>query len=105
MMKIARYAHGPDVHYGILEDDRLVRLSASPFDGQIERSDTVDRLADVRLVCPVARPRIFGVGYNYLAHIREAGQQPPKIPTLFMKPDTAAIGSGEPIVYPLEGQN
>lgn len=104
-MKIARYAHGSDVHFGVLEGDRLARLSASPFDGQIERTGEVDRRADARLLCPVARPRIFGVGFNYLAHIHEAGQQPPKIPTLFMKPDTAAVGPGEPIIYPSEGEN
>lgn len=105
-MKIARYrigdaANGPVVYGALNEDGMLERLSASPFES-LALSGRLDRLADVRLLAPVAAPRIFGVGLNYAAHAKEAGQPVPQIPMLFMKPDTACIGPGENIVYPLE---
>lgn len=103
-MKIARYALGGQVHYGLLEDDRLRRLAGPPFEG-IAESGAVDPLADARLLCPVPSPRIFGVGLNYVSHIEESGAATPKRPMLFMKPSTAAIGPQEAIVYPPEGRN
>ncbi len=101
-MKIARYQSGLQIHYGALrEDGTLERLAGSPFDS-LALSGGRDRLADVRLLAPVQAPRIFGVGLNYAAHAKEAGQPVPQMPMLFMKPDTAAIGPGDAIIYPLE---
>ena len=105
-MKIARYqtdaASGKQIHYGVLHaDGTLDRLAGSPFDS-LALSGKHDQLAAVRLLCPVEAPRIFGVGLNYAAHAKEAGQPVPQIPMLFMKPDTAAIGPEEAIIYPLE---
>ena len=103
-MKIARYALGGETHYGLLEGDGLHRLAQAPFDG-ITKTGIVDPLDAARLLCPVDKPRIFGAGLNYVSHIREGGNQTPEIPMLFMKPDTAAIGPGEAVIYPPEGQN
>ena len=103
-MHIARYALGGAIHHGILEGQRLMRLASPPF-AQIERDGEIDRLEDVRLLCPVQNPRIFGVGLNYVVHIEESGARTPEIPLVFMKPSTTAIGPGEPIVYPHEGRN
>ena len=47
---------------------------------------------------------MFGVGLNYVNHIREVNMKTPKIPMLFMKTDSSVIGPDEPIVYPLEGE-
>lgn len=103
-MKIARYALGGETHYGLVEADGLHRLAQAPYDG-LETTGTVDPLAGARLLCPVDRPRIFGAGLNYVSHIREGGAKTPEIPMLFMKPDTAAIGPDEAIIYPPEGEN
>lgn len=105
-MKIARYqtdaASGKHFHYGVLhEDGTLERLAGSPF-ARISMSGQRDQLSDVRLLCPVEAPRIFGVGLNYAAHAKEAGQPIPQIPMLFMKPDSAAAGPDDDILYPLE---
>jgi 2-keto-4-pentenoate hydratase/2-oxohepta-3-ene-1,7-dioic acid hydratase in catechol pathway len=103
-MHIARYALGADIHYGIVEGDALRRLAGSPFDS-LETSGETDPLRGARLLCPVEAPRIFGAGLNYVSHIEESGAATPEIPMLFMKPDTAAIGPNEPIVYPREGKH
>lgn len=104
-MKIARFEIGGRIAHGILEDeDRLRVLAGSPFE-TLEVTEEEYALGEVRLLAPVAAPRVFGVGLNYVSHAKESGQKPPEIPMLFMKPTTAVIGPGEPIVYPREGQN
>ena len=103
-MRIARYRHDGEVRYGVLENDVLHRIGGAPWQS-LERTGASDRLDAVSLLCPVDEPRIFGVGLNYVAHIQESGAKTPKIPLLFIKPSTSAIGPGEPIVYPREGKN
>jgi 2-keto-4-pentenoate hydratase/2-oxohepta-3-ene-1,7-dioic acid hydratase in catechol pathway len=104
-MHIARYASHGCVHYGIIENETtLARLEGSPFDG-LKRSGAIDALAAVRLLAPVDRPRVFGLGYNYTAHSNEVGKAVPQLPVLFMKPSTTVIGPNESIIYPADGQN
>ena len=101
--RIARYMHEGEVRFGILEEDGLHRLEGSPYVG-LERSGFVDAQQASRLLCPLEAPRLFGIGLNYVEHILESGSRTPEIPLVFMKPSTSAIGPGEPIVYPREGQ-
>ncbi len=50
---------------------------------------------------PLQRPpKIICVGLNYRAHALESKMEIPKVPTIFAKFPTAAIGCGEPIVLP-----
>lgn len=44
--------------------------------------------------------KIVCVGRNYAAHARELGNPIPERPLLFLKPPSAVIGDGEPIVLP-----
>jgi 2-keto-4-pentenoate hydratase/2-oxohepta-3-ene-1,7-dioic acid hydratase in catechol pathway len=46
------------------------------------------------------RGKIVGVGTNYRAHAVEMGKPIPDEPVLFMKPHTALLSAGEPIVRP-----
>jgi 2-keto-4-pentenoate hydratase/2-oxohepta-3-ene-1,7-dioic acid hydratase in catechol pathway len=46
------------------------------------------------------RGKIVGVGTNYRAHAVEMGKPIPEEPVLFMKPHTALLAPGEPIVRP-----
>jgi 2-keto-4-pentenoate hydratase/2-oxohepta-3-ene-1,7-dioic acid hydratase in catechol pathway len=49
----------------------------------------------------VPRPgKIVCVGRNYVAHARELGNEVPAAPLLFLKPPSAVIANGEPIVLP-----
>ena len=104
MTLIARYAVGDAVHHGILDGDGYRRLPGAPFDG-LEPTGTVDPAEAVRLLAPVAAPRVFGVGLNYVSHIAETGGRTPERPMLFMKPASAVVGPEEPVVYPREGRN
>jgi 2-keto-4-pentenoate hydratase/2-oxohepta-3-ene-1,7-dioic acid hydratase in catechol pathway len=42
--------------------------------------------------------KIIGVGRNYRAHAEELGNPMPAQPIIFLKPATAVVGPGEPIV-------
>ncbi|HYJ80044.1 MAG TPA: fumarylacetoacetate hydrolase family protein [Longimicrobiaceae bacterium] len=44
--------------------------------------------------------KIVCVGRNYLEHARELGNEMPERPLLFLKPPSALVGEGEPIVLP-----
>ena len=102
-MKVARYRIGNEVHYGRLEGDTLERLAGSPFES-LRTTGQRDALSQARLLAPVTPASVFGVGLNYVNHIREVNMKTPKIPMLFMKTDSSVIGPDEPIVYPLEGE-
>lgn len=104
-MKILRYTAGGATSYGILEEDGTIRqLASCPFDS-LEVSGETAKLEDVKVLAPVASPRLIGVGLNYLAHAEEGGKEPPDLPMLFMLPATAILDPEEPIIYPRQGQN
>jgi len=46
--------------------------------------------------------KIVCVGRNYVAHAAEMGNEVPAEPLLFLKPPSALIGAGEPIVLPVD---
>ena len=48
--------------------------------------------------------KIVCVGRNYLEHARELGNELPERPLLFLKPPSALVHSGDPIVLPPESQ-
>jgi 2-keto-4-pentenoate hydratase/2-oxohepta-3-ene-1,7-dioic acid hydratase in catechol pathway len=119
-VRIARFAHGSDVGYGIVEDvqpDGAARISVSgdtsglvvaelmghPFGAGAESVHLTGArfpLADVRLLAPVLPSKVIAIGKNYADHVAEMGGERPPEPVLFLKPSTAVIGPREPIVYP-----
>ena len=60
-----------------------------------------DAIADPVFRAPWRRPgKIWGIGLNYRAHAADLDEQVPDQPGSFMKPATAVIGPGEPILLP-----
>ena len=53
-----------------------------------------------RLLPPVLPSKIVCVGLNYKDHAAEQGKAIPAEPLMFLKPSTAVIGPGDPIVIP-----
>ena len=104
-MQIARYRirNGTVVH-GIVDGDSFRRLPGTPFEG-LKPGTAVDARDEVKLLAPVDRPRVFGLGLNYVSHITETNSPTPTRQMLFMKPDTAVVGPDEPVIYPHEGRN
>jgi 2-keto-4-pentenoate hydratase/2-oxohepta-3-ene-1,7-dioic acid hydratase in catechol pathway len=48
--------------------------------------------------------KIVCVGRNYVDHAKELGNEVPKQPLLFLKPPSAVVAPGEPIVLPPQSQ-
>ena len=107
-MRIARFAAGGDPQYGVVEltgdggrypetvgVDRRSHCDVGAADGERRNLDGVRLLAPV-----IPRSKVVAVGRNYAAHAAEMGEEVPKTPLTFFKPNTSVIGPGEPIIYP-----
>jgi 2-keto-4-pentenoate hydratase/2-oxohepta-3-ene-1,7-dioic acid hydratase in catechol pathway len=46
---------------------------------------------------PLRPSKIIGIGRNYVAHVKELGNEMPAVPIIFFKPPTALIGDGDAI--------
>jgi 2-keto-4-pentenoate hydratase/2-oxohepta-3-ene-1,7-dioic acid hydratase in catechol pathway len=56
--------------------------------------------APTRVLAPVTPSKIVCIGLNYKDHAAEQGKPLPAEPLIFMKPSTAIVAPGEPIVIP-----
>ena len=108
-MRIARFAAGGDPQYGVVElagdggryPDTVSVLTGDPIAMSVKLTGERKELDSVRLLAPVIpRSKIVAVGRNYAAHAAEMGEEVPKTPLTFFKPNTSVIGPGEPIIYP-----
>jgi 2-keto-4-pentenoate hydratase/2-oxohepta-3-ene-1,7-dioic acid hydratase in catechol pathway len=117
-MRIARFAVNGDVKYGVVDDPgagsppssnghgndalAVTEISGHPFvpSAEVKLTGARHQLADVRLLAPVLPSKVVAIGKNYADHAAETGSVPPAEPLIFLKPSTAVIGPGDPIVRP-----
>ena len=119
-MRLARFTLGGDPLIGCVVDDGIVSLSTrivnfprdmielienwSELSGAINALDrrADHKLADVRLLAPVARPgKILCMGLNYADHVLEANLEKPEHQVWFSKAVTTVNGPYDPIERPL----
>ena len=107
-MRIARFAKGDGVAYGVVEDEAgqtISELYGHPFGidpSGVRFTGQRYPLAEVRLLAPVLPSKVLAVGKNYAEHVREMGGEPPAEPVLFLKPSTSVTGPGDRIAYPVK---
>jgi len=105
-VRIARYTLGEDPAYGIVESDpgaEVIRpLQGDPlYVGIVPAAGEPIPLEEVRLLAPVIpRSKVIGIGKNYAEHAREMGGEAPAEPLMFLVPNTAVVGPGDPVVVP-----
>jgi 2-keto-4-pentenoate hydratase/2-oxohepta-3-ene-1,7-dioic acid hydratase in catechol pathway len=116
-VRIARFTAGEDPQYGVVtgdvddlgipsEDAMVVALAGDPLYAGIHLTDKEYPLREVRLLAPVLpRSKVVGIGRNYAAHASELGNDVPAEPLLFLKPNTAVVGPGDPVFYPRQSSN
>ena len=105
-MKIARFSHQDTIRFGILDGTELVVLAGDPLFAGFDTTGERVSLADVALLAPVIpRSKVVCVGRNYRDHAAELGNEVPKQPLLFLKPNTSVIGPGDTIVRPPQTQD
>ena len=107
-MRIARFAKGDGVAYGVVEGEAaqtIAELYGHPFGidpSGVRLTGQRYPLAEVRLLAPVLPSKVVAVGKNYAEHVREMGSELPAEPVLFLKPSTSVTGPGDRIAYPVK---
>jgi len=102
-MRIARFTTGEDPTYGLVDGsgEKIAEITGDPLYQRIELTGTVHEVDDVRLLAPVIpRSKVIGIGRNYADHAREMGGEAPDEPLMFLVPNTAVVGPGDPVVMP-----
>lgn len=89
--------------YGLVSGEQVQQISGPPW-GEWSQLPGSWKLDEVRLLAPVEPGKIVCVGRNYAAHAAELGNEVPKEPLIFLKPPSAIIGPGEPIILPTQSQ-
>jgi 2-keto-4-pentenoate hydratase/2-oxohepta-3-ene-1,7-dioic acid hydratase in catechol pathway len=100
-MRIVRFVVERRVRWGLIEDKSIFALEYSPFtyaDVVLTREHWP--LDKVRLLAPCRPSKVVAVGLNYKPHAKELKMALPDHPLIFLKPPTAVIGPGAPIVIP-----
>ncbi len=124
-MRIARFAKGDGVAYGVVEGEpesggrpprpglTIAELHGHPFGvdpGGVRLTGNRFPLAEVRLLAPVLPSKVVAAGRNYASQAREMnGETPAKgsvangsDPVIFLKPSTSVTGPGDAIKYPVK---
>ncbi|MBM6400497.1 fumarylacetoacetate hydrolase family protein [Phycicoccus sonneratiae] len=102
-MRIARFTTGEDPVYGLVDGtgEKIAEVTGDPLYQRIELTGATHLVEDVRLLAPVIpRSKVIGIGRNYADHAAEMGTDVPDEPLMFLVPNTAVVGPGDPIVYP-----
>ena len=118
-MRIARFAKGDGVAYGVVEGEpqtghhpgngdeaylglTIAELYGHPFGvdpGGVRLTGNSYPLAEVRLLAPVLPSKVVAADRNYTRELD--GEAPPE-PVLFLKPSTSVTGPGDAIKYPVK---
>jgi 2-keto-4-pentenoate hydratase/2-oxohepta-3-ene-1,7-dioic acid hydratase in catechol pathway len=117
-MRIARFSVDDEVRYGVVDSPgagaanghganglTVAAIAGHPFGpsaDDLRLTGASYPLGDVRLLAPVLPSKVVAIGKNYADHARETGSEPPPEPLIFLKPSTAVIGPGDPIVRPAQ---
>jgi 2-keto-4-pentenoate hydratase/2-oxohepta-3-ene-1,7-dioic acid hydratase in catechol pathway len=109
-VRIARYTTGEDPAYGIVDGEpgrEVVRaLQGDPLYIGLVPGEGELPLEEVRLLAPVIpRSKVIGIGRNYADHAKELGNEVPAEPLMFLVPNTAVVGPGDPVVLPRQSTN
>lgn len=99
MSQFVRFENNSMSCHGIIEGQKIRRISAPPFELWQKQDDTFS-LLDVKLLPPCLPSKIVAVGLNYKDHAEELGMPIPAEPILFIKPPTTLCGHKDPIIYP-----
>ena len=97
-MKIARFSTGDDPRFGIVDGDEIVVLVGDPMFSGFDTTEERVPISGVRLLAPVIpRSKVISVEGNYPENPDEDTEAALQ---LFLKPNTAVVGPGDPILLP-----
>jgi 2-keto-4-pentenoate hydratase/2-oxohepta-3-ene-1,7-dioic acid hydratase in catechol pathway len=103
-MRIVRFQTKNDpARYGWLLENKIGPIEGDIF-GEYRRLEADTPLGEVKLLAPAQPSKIMCIGRNYAEHAREQEAEVPTVPLLFLKPPSAILNPGEPIVLPRQSQ-
>ena len=103
-MRICRFTDDSDEpRYGLMDGEgtKIAEVTGDPLYTPIELTGNTFTTDDVRLLAPVIpRSKVVGVRRNYADHAQELGNEVDAEPGLFLMPNTAVCGPGDPVFMP-----
>jgi 2-keto-4-pentenoate hydratase/2-oxohepta-3-ene-1,7-dioic acid hydratase in catechol pathway len=106
-VRIARYTTGEDPTFGLVDGagEKIAEISGDPLYTKIQLTGVTTTVDEVRLLSPVIpRSKVIGIGRNYAEHAAELGHDVPEQPLMFLIPNTAVAGPGDPVVMPPQSE-
>ena len=100
--RYVRFQAGSTTGYAILDGQAIRPIQGDLF-GSLKPGGASLKLSEVKLLYPIAPPKVFAVGLNYRSHL--GTRKPPENPEIFYKPITCLQHPGEPIVIPGDSKN
>lgn len=106
-MRWIRFTTEGKTRYGIVEGDRIQRVSGDPFDGY-ETENVFFNFDDIKIEIPVLPRTFYCAGLNYAAHVlevaRKNGVEPnlPKQADIGYRANNALIAHDEFVIIPAD---
>lgn len=97
-MRIVRVQYQQKTFYAALLDQEV-----QPLNKNLGLDSSIP-LTEITLLAPVMPTKIICTALNYHAHALELGKNIPDQPTIFFKPPSAVINTGQPIILPHQSQ-
>lgn len=85
---------------GWIYDDLVGEIEGNLF-SEYRRFEATIPIDRVKLLAPLVPGKIVAVGWNYQDHVKELEREIPEYPTIFLKPPSSVIGSGDGIILPV----
>ena len=98
-LKFCKFAFEGKIYSGALHGN-MVDLVEGDFLGEFSTLRMSYPLDRIRLLAPSMPNKVWCVGQNYAAHVREMKNEMPKEPLIFMKPISSIVGNGDPVRIP-----
>lgn len=103
-MRIIRYLDQKGIaHTGWTDGELVGKIDGSIY-AEYKRNELSIPFRKVKILPPSQPSKIICVGRNYTEHAKERNADLPALPLLFLKPPSALIASGSPIMLPIQSQ-
>ncbi|MGD0612638.1 MAG: fumarylacetoacetate hydrolase family protein [Anaerolineales bacterium] len=103
-MRLVRYQlKNEPACYGWILEDKVGPIQGSIY-GEYRRMEAKIQLSNVHLLAPAQPSKIICIGRNYAEHAKEQNAEVLNVPLLFLKPPSAILDPGDPILLPRQSK-
>lgn len=85
--------------WGILQDDIIFEITNSPW-SEWNKNGKVHSIEGIQYLPPCSPSKMFVVGWNYVDHAHETGDEAPAKPQYFPLAASSIIAHNEPVIFP-----